>query len=323
MDVCIFYIPLQCIIKLIHSNRNTFIKERKTEKHKVMDSNNPVVKIENLKFNYGKHIVFEDLTLNIEQGRIYGLLGENGVGKTTLLRTICGLLRANSGECTVMGIKSASRNPEMLKNIYFVPELFIAPHISVKRFAQSNSLLYPGWDSSQFERLCQTFEVDASHRFDKLSHGQQKKALIAFALALNTKVLLMDEPSNGLDIPSKTTLRRVISECATEDRVIIISTHQVRDLENLIDPIIILDRTGMIINATIEQISEKLFFTLDNTLDPEAYWSENNLNGYYQVVPNREGMPSRVNLEALFNATLRNKEKFRTMFNAENNSSRL
>ena len=108
-----------------------------------MDTNNPVVKSDHLKFNYKKHIVFEDLSLEMEPGRIYGLLGENGVGKTTLLRTICGLLRAKSGECTVMGMRSASRNPEMLKDIYFVPELFVSPPISVKRFAQSNSLLYP------------------------------------------------------------------------------------------------------------------------------------------------------------------------------------
>ena len=165
-----------------------------------------------------------------------------------------------------------------------------------------------------FERLCRTFEVDASSRFDRLSQGQQKKALISFALALNTRVLLMDEPSNGLDIPSKTTLRRVISECATEDRVIVISTHQVRDLENLIDPIVILDREGMILNASVEDISKKLLFTTAPTLSPEAYWSESGLNGYYQVLPNRDEAESRVNLEALFNAALKNKETFKTLF---------
>ena len=254
-----------------------------------MDTNNPVVKIDHLKFNYKKHIVFEDLSLEMEPGRIYGLLGENGVGKTTLLRIICGLLRAKEGSCTVDGI-------------------------SVNTFAKSNSLLYPRWDAAQFQKLCLTFEVDPGYRFDKLSHGQQKKALIAFALALNTRILLMDEPSNGLDIPSKTTLRRVISECATEERIIAISTHQVRDLENLIDPVIILDRSGLILNASIEQISEKLLFTMSQELDPEAYWSESSLSGYYQVIPNREGMPSRVNLEALFNAALRNKETFKTLF---------
>ncbi len=282
-----------------------------------MENNDPIIRIDHLKFNYRKHIVFEDLSLEMEPGRIYGLLGENGVGKTTLLRIIIGLLRTKSGKCTVLGSDSASRNPMMLQDMYLVPELFFAPPISVKHFAASNSILYPHWDSAQFERLCQTFEVSTSHRFDKLSHGQQKKALIAFALALNTKVLLMDEPSNGLDIPSKTTLRRVISECATEDRVIVISTHQVRDLENLIDPIIILDRSGLVINASIQQISSKLTFTSSQTLDQEAYWSESTLNGYYQVVPNREGLDSRVNLEALFNAALRNKEAFKTMFNGK------
>lgn len=279
-----------------------------------MENSNAVVKVENVRFNYGKHLVFEDLTLELRPGMIYGLLGENGVGKTTLLRIISGLLRAKSGTCTVNGLNSAKRNPLMLQELYYVPEIFIAPSISVNTFAKSNSLLYPNWNAEQFRKLCETFDVDPGYRFDKLSHGQQKKALIAFSLALNTKVLLMDEPSNGLDIPSKTILRRVISECTTDDRAIIISTHQVRDLENLIDPIIILDRKGLIFNATIEEISEKLLFTVSATHNPEAYWSENNINGYYEVVPNRDGQPSRVNLEALFNATLNNKETFKTLF---------
>ncbi|HIZ86587.1 MAG TPA: ATP-binding cassette domain-containing protein [Candidatus Coprenecus pullistercoris] len=273
-----------------------------------------MVKIENLRFSYRRHLVFEDLSLGLEAGRIYGLLGENGVGKTTLLRIICGLLKAKSGDCTVFGIESSSRNPEILKDIYYVPEIFIAPAIPVIRFAESNSLLYPGYDPAQFERLCKTFDVNTDYRFDRLSHGQQKKALIAFALSLNTRVLLMDEPSNGLDIPSKTTLRRVISECATEERVIAISTHQVRDLENLIDPIVILDREGMILNASVEEISRKLLFTVSPEPDPSAYWCENSIAGYAQVIPNRDSEASKVNIEALFNAVLKNKETFKKLF---------
>ncbi len=279
-----------------------------------MKENESTVRIENLMFNYGKHVVFENLTLDLEAGKIYGLLGENGVGKTTLLRMICGLLRPKSGNCTVLGHKSSSRNPETLKDLYYVPEIFIAPPIKVETFARSNSLLYPSYDPAQFQRLCKTFDVDPEIRFDKLSHGQQKKALISFAISLNTRLLLMDEPSNGLDIPSKTILRRVISECVSDDRTLVISTHQVRDLENLIDPIIILDRSGLILNASIEQISEHLYFTMSAEADPDAYWSEGSLNGYYQVIPNRDGLPSRVNLEALFNATLKNKETFKKLF---------
>lgn len=280
----------------------------------VMNTDAPIVKIENLKFSYGKHIVFEDVSLNLEKGKIYGLLGENGVGKTTLMRMICGLLRPMSGNCTVCGISSSKRDPLMLKDLFYIPEIFIAPAITVDKFAATASLLYPSYDKDRFVKNCETFGVERDKRFDKLSQGQQKKALIAFALALRTKLLLMDEPSNGLDIPSKTTLRRLISESITDDSTFVISTHQVRDLENIIDPIIILDRGGIILNADMETITGLLKFTVSGTHDPKAFYSEENMHGYSEVVLNSDKENTRLNMESLFNAALNNKETFKKLF---------
>lgn len=279
-----------------------------------MNADNTIVKIEDLSFSYRRHSVFKDVSISLKRNRIYGLLGENGVGKTTLMRIICGMLRPGSGSCKVNGMESSGRNPEMLKEIFYLPEIFVAPHIKVDSFARNNALLYPSFDREAFIRYCDTLEVERDRMFDKMSHGQQKKALIAFSLALNTRLLLMDEPSNGLDIPSKTTLRRLISESITEEKCILISTHQVRDLENIIDPIIILDRAGIILNADIETITSALKFTLTEKHNPEALFSEETISGYAEVLPNTDGVQSKVNLEALFNAALKNKETIKKLF---------
>lgn len=279
-----------------------------------MDTNNILVNIENLGFSYKRHKVFKDVSISLQKNRIYGLLGENGVGKTTLMRIICGMLRPGSGSCKVNGTESSDRNPEMLKDIFYLPEIFVAPHTKVNSFASDNALIYPSFDRDLFIRHCDAFEVDRNRYFDKLSHGQQKKALIAFSLALRTRLLLMDEPTNGLDIPSKTTLRRLISESIMEDNAIVISTHQVRDLENIIDPIIILDRDGIVLNADTETITAALKFTLSDRPDPEALFSEETLRGYAEVVPNKDGSQSKVNIEALFNAALKNKETIKKLF---------
>lgn len=279
-----------------------------------MNADNTIVKIEDLSFSYRRHSVFKNVNISLEKNRIYGLLGENGVGKTTLMRIICGMLRPDSGNCRFDGIESSSRNPEILKDLFYLPEIFVAPHIKVDRFAKNNALLYPSFDRGMFIRYCDAFEVERDRMFDRMSYGQQKKALIAFSLALNTRLLLMDEPSNGLDIPSKTTLRKLISESISEGRCIVISTHQVRDLENIIDPIIILDREGIILNADIEKITAELKFTINEKPVPGALFSEETINGYAEVLPNTDGIQSKINLEALFNAALKNKETIKKLF---------
>lgn len=274
-----------------------------------------MISIKNASFSYGKHNVFENVCLELEKGKIYGLLGENGVGKSTLLKVLSGLLKLNSGECLAGGESSFGRTPSFLEKIFYIPEDFAGENLEIERYALQLGEFYPNFSKDKFYRIIGEFGVNPKAKFNKLSLGQQKKGIISVALSLQTEILIMDEPSNGLDIPSKALLRRMIAENASDDQLIIISTHQVKDLENLIDPIIIMDREGIVMNASIEEISGKLSFTIENEKDSGALFVQQDLRGYYTVKQNFTGIETPIDLEVLFNCALQNKALFKEMFN--------
>lgn len=275
-----------------------------------------MVDIQNLTFRYGRKTVLTDISLQLGGGKIYGLLGENGVGKTTLLKVIAGLQKQVSGSCTVFGENPFNRTPSFLSRIYYLPEdlEFIQKGYTPSQMGKLNGPFYPKFDNEKYMAILQEFNVNPEQSINKMSQGQTKKSAIAFAIATNAELLLMDEPSNGLDIPSKTLFRRVMAEYCLETTCTIISTHQVRDLENLIDPIIILDNCATILNESLESIAEKLYFSLEKAVPADALYSEPTLGGYLCVRHN-EGMgESRINLEALFNTTINNKELITSIF---------
>ena len=276
-----------------------------------------MITLKDLSFSYGKHKVLGNVSMTLEKGKIYGLLGENGVGKSTLLKILSGLLKIERGECNVFGEVPYSRNPSFLQDIFYLPEDFAGENVVVEKYAMQLGVFYPNFSPDRFKRIISEFGVDPKAKFNKLSLGQQKKAIIAVALSLGTKVLLMDEPSNGLDIPSKSLLRRLIAENASDDQLIIISTHQVKDLENLIDPIIIMDKDGVILNASIEEISSRLTFGIEPEEDKGALYSQRDLRGYVTVRQNEYGIETPVDLEALFNCALVNKQLFKGLFNTK------
>lgn len=274
-----------------------------------------MIEIKNLDFSYKKTPVFSNINLSFPQGAIYGLLGENGVGKTTLLKIICGLQRPNEGTCTVDGLTSYDRLPAMLQRIVFLPdEVTLPDNATPQKYVNELCPFYPTFSQGTFLHLMQELEVEPQRKFREMSFGQQKKSLIAASLSLGTDYVLLDEPTNGLDIPSKAQFRSILSKIADEGKTIIISTHQVKDVENLIDPIVILSHNAVLLDASVQKITEKLFFEYGGAERPDALYSELLPGGYMNVVANENGEESQLNIEALFNAVLRNKEKIKELF---------
>ena len=274
-----------------------------------------MIEIKNLDFSYKKTSVFSNINLSFPEGSIYGLLGENGVGKTTLLKLICGLQRPGQGTCTVDGMTCYDRLPAMLQRIVFLPdEVQLPDNATPQQYVNELAPFYPTFSQGTFLHLMQELEVEPDRKFKEMSFGQQKKSLIAASLSLGTDYVLLDEPTNGLDIPSKAQFRSILSKMADEGKTIIISTHQVKDVENLIDPIVILSHNAVLLDASVQKITEKLFFEYGGEAREDALYSELLPGGYMNVVPNTTGEESQLNIEALFNAVLRNKNQINELF---------
>ena len=279
-----------------------------------------MIKLTNLSFAYkNKAPLFNQLNLNVTEGNIYGLLGKNGAGKTTLLKIICGLLFPQQGTCDVLGFAPQKRSADMLKDIYFIPEEFYTPALKINEYVFLYAPFYPNFDPKVLENYIATFDLPANEQLTSLSYGQKKKFLIAFGLATNSRLLILDEPTNGLDIPSKSQFRKLLAAAMDENRTIIISTHQVRDIGNLIDPIIILDNGKIIFNQNTETISRKLSVNLQKT-EPEeakALYAEKTLGGYVVINENRGEADSNLDIELLFNAVINNQQHMSELFARE------
>lgn len=277
-----------------------------------------MIKVENLTFKYKKKNVFTDFFLNIEQGRICGLLGKNGAGKSTLLYLMTGLLQPAKGKIFYDNENVSKRYPSTLRNLFIVPEEFNLPNISLKKYIKINSPFYPNFNQEQLVENLKHFEMDtfAEINLGALSMGQKKKVFMSFALATNTSLLIMDEPTNGLDIPGKSQFKKFIASNMTDDRTIIISTHQVQDVENLLEQVIIIDENNVLLNASVQEISTKLYFMngVRNVDTGQALYISPSIVGYNALLPNDADEESTINLETLFNAVLSNPTKINDLF---------
>ncbi|UFH57637.1 ATP-binding cassette domain-containing protein [Spirosoma sp. KNUC1025] len=276
-----------------------------------------MIKLTKLTFGYSpRKTVFRDLNLTLTPGTLYGLLGKNGAGKSSLLRLMGGMLYPQAGQLQVAGFEPAKRQAAFLQTIYFIPEEIYLPTVSLQRYINTMAPFYPNFNEGQFRRYLNEFEVPKDQKLTAMSYGQKKKVVISFALATNTPILIMDEPTNGLDIPSKSQFRRIVASTLSPDRLILISTHQVRDLDNLIDAVIVLDESEILLNHTLAQIADRLRF--DNVASmaqtERVLYAEPSLRGQAVVLENWAQQDSKVDLERLFNTVLSNRERIKTLF---------
>lgn len=226
-----------------------------------------MITLNDVVFSYSKKVpLFEQLSLTLNPGHIYGLLGKNGAGKTTLLKLLCGLTFPMQGEIRAGKEIPGKRTPGFLSDLFFLPEDIFLPATTPMKLERLQSPFYPAFDLKGFRLLLNQFEVGYDRKHIKLSHGEQKKVMISFALACNTKYLFLDEPTNGLDIPSKETFRSMLAQAFSEDRIILLSTHQVRDLQNLIDQVLILEKGKIILDQPLDNATGSVYLeTLFNT----------------------------------------------------------
>ena len=275
-----------------------------------------MITLKELSFSYSrKKEVLDRINLEVGSGHICGLLGKNGEGKTTLLNLLSGQIFPDQGSCLVLEEIPSERNARFLQQIFLLPEEISMPEVTAIEYIKMYAAFYPTFRDDIYKACVESFEINLSDRLSKMSQGQRKKVAITLALAAHTPLLLMDEPTNGLDIPSKATFRRLVASLIDDNQTVIISTHQVRDLESLIDTVLILDQRQILLNKTLNEIGEKLYF---GPLLPEekALYSEPTSQGTIGVTARDGKEETAVSLELLFNAAITYPKEIQRIMNS-------
>ena len=284
-----------------------------------------MIRIENISFAYrrGRKQVFRNFHADLNLGGIYGLLGKNGSGKSTLLQLMAGLISPSEGRILLDDKDMRNRSVTSLQKLFLVPEEFSMPAVSLDQYVRYMAPFYPRFSAEILKRALDCFELSEDLHLERLSMGQRKKAFVSFALAANTEWLLLDEPTNGLDIPGKSQFRKILVQEMNDERGVIISTHQVLDVEHLLDHVLVIDQGQMLLQKSVEEICEILSFV--RTSEPEvlrrAIYQMPSLQGMSALLPNDDSRESNLDLELLFNALMEKREEVCRLFSAPNRSN--
>lgn len=195
-----------------------------------------------------------------------------------------------------------------MQNLFIIPEEFWLPSLTMEKYVAVQSVFYPQFNHEILKQILQEFEIHGDQKLDTLSYGQKKKFMIAFGIATQASLLLMDEPTNGLDIPSKSQFRKIMASFINEEHCVMISTHQVRDLSSIIDNVIILDNGKIRFNESIETITNSFNFGIVREEDEsEIVYSEDIFGGKSAITKNN-GKDTEIDFELLFNGIIKNEK---------------
>lgn len=267
-----------------------------------------MIDIKDLSYYYKKKdLILERINTTLMPGQIYGLLGLNGEGKTTLLKLISSLLFPKIGSIRVNALDSTSRSKAFLENIYLLTDQPTDSSLRIDEYVKIYHPFYKNFSKQMFDEMMQDFNLEMTAPIKGLSHGQKKKFYLAFALAANTKYLLLDEPTNGMDIPSKAVVRKHLAKSITEDKTFLIATHLVKDIENLIDHLLILREGSLVLDKSVAAIQHEYRFVQSPRALEQALYQEHAFPIYRSIMLNETDDESQIDIELLFNAIQQNK----------------
>lgn len=285
-----------------------------------------MLKIDNISFGYRRNkSIIRNFNMTLQPGTVCGLLGKNGAGKSTLLYLICGLLKPDSGSIDFKGHNPIKHEVAFLEDVMIVPEEFSLPNMKLADYVRVNAPFYPNFSQSDMNDYLYMFDLDPEAHLGKCSMGQKKKAIISFALACNTSLLILDEPTNGLDISAKRAFRKAVTKNMTDEKCIIISTHQVLNVEKILDHVCIIDNNGVLLNTSMFEVSKHLSFrvTNDRELIENALMSFDAPGGASIVERATPDNETDVNLEMLFEFVESNRDLVKQIFSDANAASPL
>lgn len=219
----------------------------------------PVVEIRNLSRRFGDSDALSGVTLSIPRGAVFGLVGVNGAGKTTLIRHVMGLLRAQSGSVSVFGLDPVSSPAAVLSRIGYLSEANDLPEwMRVDELLNFTRAFYPNWDENYAQSLRQGFELEPHKVVQSLSKGQRARLGLVLALSYRAELLILDEPSSGLDpLVRRDILRAIIKTIAEEGRTVLFSSHLLDEVERVADHIAIIDGGRIIQNDELESLKSR------------------------------------------------------------------